>query len=304
MIRFPWRRSRSSGYSGVKAMLLALAGHSRAGSIRDAIRGHKALIRLLNVQDSLLAECRRLSSDQDGRVLWATPLGEIWTPAEASAKYLTSIIAEQVVDCYSHPSLPEPQGEVILDCGGNIGLYTRQALNRGAKLVVAVEPSSENAVCFRRNLAAEIESGKVILLEKALGDTEGELWLDTSNRGNPGSWSVSRIPGSQRHRVALTTVDRIVNDLGLSLLDRIKIDVEGYEVEVVTGARSALARFHPNFVLAAEHANEDVSEMIAALRQIDSVGDRYSFHCGLHRCDDHRRLHPQIIYAIRRPAAQ
>jgi FkbM family methyltransferase len=295
---FPWQRSRSSTYAAVKALLLAISGHSGASSILDAVRGHRALIRLTNIHDNLLSACRKLSCDQEGRVLWATPFGEIWTPAEASAKYLAGIIAEQMVECYSYPLLPAIQGEVIIDCGANVGMYTRHAVNRGARLVVAVEPSSENAICFRRNLAAEIQSGRVILLENALSDAAGELWLDTSNRRNPGSWSVSGVAGPHRDRVAVKTVDQIVDDLSLPRVDRLKIDVEGHEVQVVRGARATLTRFRPNFVLAVEHANEDVPEVIAALDGIDVIHGRYRFHSGLHRCDEHRRLHPQVLYWI------
>jgi hypothetical protein len=32
-------------------------------------------------------------------------------------------------------------GDVILDCGANVGVFTRTALNRPASLVVTVEPA-------------------------------------------------------------------------------------------------------------------------------------------------------------------
>jgi FkbM family methyltransferase len=243
--------------------------------------------------------CRITSSDSEGRNLWTTPVGDLWTPREASAKYLAGIVAEQMAGSYFHPSLPEHEGEIILDCGANIGVFARQAIKHGANVVVAIEPSSENAYCFRRNLAAEIRIGKVILVEKALGRHDGELWLDTSNRRNPGSWSVSSVATSHGHRVHLTTVDTIVGDLGLPRVDRIKVDVEGCEVSTMAGAGATLSRFSPSFVLAVEHANEDAAQVVSAIRQMDPVGTRYSFYFGFHRCDDRRRLLPQIVYGVR-----
>jgi FkbM family methyltransferase len=38
---------------------------------------------------------------------------------------------------------------VVLDCGANVGVHTREALERGAKLVVAIEPAPERmALCL------------------------------------------------------------------------------------------------------------------------------------------------------------
>jgi len=293
-----WSRSRSSAYARIKATVLALAGRYNAGSMREAVRGHSALIELTNTHDRLTPACIVISSDADGRILWNTPLGELWTPAEASAKYVAGIVAEQMVAAYSSSRRPDFRGEVVLDCGANVGIFTRNAVSRGAKLVVAVEPSSENALCFRRNLAAAIQSGKVILVEKALAECESELWLDTSNHRNPGSWVVSSSVGEEGQRVAVTTVDKIVQELGLQRVDRLKIDVEGFELKALMGARATLKRFEPKFAVAVEHNNQEVAQVISEISQ--TVGDRYRSHCSFYRCDDQRRLHPQMVYFVPR----
>jgi FkbM family methyltransferase len=44
-------------------------------------------------------------------------------------------------------------GDVVLDCGAGIGLFARQALKRGARTVIAIEPVPENLECLRRNLS-------------------------------------------------------------------------------------------------------------------------------------------------------
>ena len=291
-----WQRSRSPAYARLKAAVLTLAGRCTAGSIQDAVGGHAALIKLTNTHDRLTQACRAISLDVDGRSLWDTPLGELWTPAGSSPKYVAGIVAEQMMAAYSHPGMPECRGEIVLDCGANVGIFTRQAVSRGAKLVVAVEPSHENAVCLQRNLASEIDEGKVILVRKALGDQEGELWLDTSNRANPGSWTVSSHASPQGQSVVVTTVDKIVEDLRLPRVDRLKIDVEGFELAALVGAQATLAKWQPSFVVAVEHGNEDAAKVISAIRQIDDLGPRYRFHCGFHRCDEKRRLLPQIVY--------
>ena len=78
-------------------------------------------------------------------------------------------------------------GDVVLDVGAYIGTWTRQALALGAKQVVSIEPSPASIECLKRNLAAEIASGKVILVPKGIWDSEGKLTFfenSTSGVGN------------------------------------------------------------------------------------------------------------------------
>ena len=54
-------------------------------------------------------------------------------------------------------------GDVVLDCGANIGVFVRESLDAGAKTVVAIEPAPENIECLRRNFKDEIAAGRVIV---------------------------------------------------------------------------------------------------------------------------------------------
>ena len=297
-------RSRSPGYAGFKAMLLSLAARNAAGPFRDAVRGHADLVRQTNIHDSLVGLCSVSGGDEDGRILWSTPGGDLWSPRGASAKYVAGIVAEQVVDSYHHSSMPSWAGQVVIDCGANIGVFSRQAVRNGTELVIAIEPSRENALCFRRNLAADIASGRVILLETAVGDREGRLWLDTSNTANPGSWSVSANSGMHGHSVEMTTVDRIAGKYRPKRVGMIKIDVEGCELAVIRGAITTLEQHRPSFAVAVEHANEYPADIIPAIGNLQGVRGVYHFRCGFYRCDESRRLVPQIVYFIpRKPVA-
>lgn len=58
------------------------------------------------------------------------------------------------------------------------------------------------------------------------------------------------------------TIDDYVTDRGLSRLDLLKIDVEGYEMKVLKGALRSLARFKPRIILELSYYVGDISGSI------------------------------------------
>lgn len=118
---------------------------------------------------------------------------------------------------------------LAVDVGGHVGLLARE-MARDFGAVVAFEPVAENAECFRRNVTAE----NVTLHEMALGRAPGRVAILNHNV-NSGCWRASEGDG-----VELRTLD----SFGLSP-DLIKIDVEGFEGEVLLGATETLARSAP-----------------------------------------------------------
>ena len=51
---------------------------------------------------------------------------------------------------------------------------------------------------------------------------------------------------SERERhLALTTIDQLVDDLGLKRLDLLKIDIDGYDLRALLGATATIEKFMP-----------------------------------------------------------
>jgi FkbM family methyltransferase len=71
--------------------------------------------------------------------------------------------------------------DIVLDVGACIGTWTRQALDRGARLVIAIEPTPSSVECLKRNLAREIAGGQVVVYPKGIWDLEGALTLFGNN---------------------------------------------------------------------------------------------------------------------------
>ena len=139
---------------------------------------------------------------------------------------------------------------VALDVGANIGLATlamATALPASARLL-ALEPSPRNLVHLRRNLAANGFEQRVDVVAAAAGAEPGSLSFHESDYG-AGSHLVSghhladgAMPAV---RVPVETLDRVVSSRGLERLDFVKIDVEGFEPDVLAGGAGAIERFRP-----------------------------------------------------------
>lgn len=130
-------------------------------------------------------------------------------------------------------------GDVFVDVGANVGLFTIWALDCGAQ-VVAVEPDAAALTRLRENLA--LNGYQAELHQCALGDVRGTLPM-TSNLGVANFVAfddvVEQSPSSHATRlVEVATLDDIIGDREIA---GAKIDVEGAELRVLEGAAHALA---------------------------------------------------------------
>ena len=124
----------------------------------------------------------------------------------------------------------------------------------------------------------------------ALSDTEGSQLLRVpvvptrahfrgSTRDPAGDAAFASLP-HREVRVPTTTLDRIVEEQGLSRVDVLKCDVEGAELLVLAGAREVLRRHRPAVVLEADDAHqarEDATagDVLAEVRAHDYRVYRY-----------------------------
>lgn len=130
-----------------------------------------------------------------------------------------------------------------LDVGANIGLSSLCMLDIFSQAeVVAFEPSKESFTLLSQNIEMNGLKDRVRLEELAVGDQEGELGFDFNPDFAAGSRLSADAAGS--YRVKVVTLDGYLEKAG-GRLDFIKIDVEGYEIAALHGARRTLAKDKP-----------------------------------------------------------
>ncbi len=197
--------------------------------------------------------CTVAARDEKARlVLLNTPSGDFWVP-EGSEKPMTVFLAQQRAKVYGTDGFAPRRGEIVLDCGAHVGAYTRQALNLGAAVVVAIEPAPENIECLARNFAEEIKAGRVIVCPKGVWKGEAVLALFAYAHNSGAASFVG--PGREEFatvKAAVTSIDRLVSELGLKRVDFIKMSVNGAAPEALEGARGTLTAYHPRLAVSVE----------------------------------------------------
>lgn len=141
-------------------------------------------------------------------------------------------------------------GDVFVDVGANIGLYSLYAAKRtAASVIYAVEPESQNFARLCRNIALNGLTN-VIPCNIALSDREGLSLLYVSNLESGSAlhgldgWSPYRIADTDcplRQGTIALTLDRLIETYGMPLPSMLKIDVDGIEEKILAGAAEALA---------------------------------------------------------------
>lgn len=147
------------------------------------------------------------------------------------------------------------EGDVVFDVGANIGttalLFSRHAGKTGS--VFAVEPVTHQVL--RKNMSANhVENVTAIPL--AVAEKPGHTDILISDYCLNSSISQSETPQgyhSFRKRIELSTLDLLVEQLGIQRLDFIKMDIEGAEEWALRGAVKTIERYRPKWSISSYH---------------------------------------------------
>jgi len=161
-----------------------------------------------------------------------------------------SIIEERRNEVHFYQSLLEgfPKGGLIFDVGANQGSKSTVFLNLGAR-VVAVEPDEANqAILKEMFLNFRLAKKQLVIVGQALSDRSAKetMWIDEPGsakntlsrkwvdalRGDEQRFGHS-LKFGQRKEIETTTLDHLFSVFGVPFF--IKIDVEGFELNVLKG---------------------------------------------------------------------
>jgi FkbM family methyltransferase len=142
--------------------------------------------------------------------------------------------------------LPAIKNGVLFDVGANHGSYTRflRRLSPGSR-IHAFEPHPKTFASLQQRAAGPL----VTLVNMAVSDRSGTVQLydfaedDGSTQASLAQASVGLFdPDTISHTVEATTIDAYMAQAGIDTIDFLKIDTEGFDINVLRGAKGALDR--------------------------------------------------------------
>jgi len=132
--------------------------------------------------------------------------------------------------------------DCFVDVGANSGFYSVMFATKGlAGRIIAFEPDPVNHARLMTNLGLNGLTGRIEVHPLALGDAAGEVKLyqgASSNRGESTIAVPEQTPQETTFQVTQIRFDDEFRLAGQSLI--IKLDVEGYEFQVLAGMTRAL----------------------------------------------------------------
>ena len=151
------------------------------------------------------------------------------------------------------------QSETIFDIGANIGqtalnmLKTQKSKGLNAT-IYAFEPYPKTFYKLETNIALN-KSDHIQAFNLGLSTEKGMLYMAQHSPYNSGGFRMME-KSTNAISVPVISLDEFVYENYITHIDFIKIDVEGFEIQVIEGARKTLETFKP--ILVFEYSLENI----------------------------------------------
>ena len=183
------------------------------------------------------------------------------------------------IRCYKYAKYRNPElklistlvnkDQVSIDVGANLGLFT-SFMSKASAQVYAFEPNPYPL----ENLKGLVDKN-VTVLPIALGNIDESTEIRIPHHENGWSSNGASLARSDEDNGKLITIEcRKLDSLNIQNVGFIKIDVEGFEIEVLKGAEKIIARDKPSMIIENEEVHtKDTNELFRVMN--DYGYDKY-----------------------------
>ncbi|MCI2426187.1 FkbM family methyltransferase [Candidatus Acetothermia bacterium] len=165
------------------------------------------------------------------------------------------------------------EGSIVYDVGAHVGFYTLLAseiVGQSGK-VIAFEPLPRNLCYLNKHLSLN-KCGNVKVIEATVAEESGTAFFTEGADSSMGHISLAG-----NIEIKKVAIDELVLNREIPPPEYLKIDVEGAELLVLSGAKKILHDFAPVIFLATHGAgiHQQCCEILKSLGyQLQSIGDK------------------------------
>lgn len=138
------------------------------------------------------------------------------------------------------------EGDIVIDCGANIGISTSNAVARGCRKVYAIEPVLNQQLVKCQKLF----QGKMEIHEIAFSDYIGKSCIYINPMAvNDNSLCHITNTVTVKKEVEVTTLDAFVEKEGIEKVDFIKLYIDDEKGRMIQGAQRTLKNYSPKLAI-------------------------------------------------------
>lgn len=202
------------------------------------------------------------------------------TPSWTALWRVTTIFSKE--PCTVEWILGFKSGEVLVDIGANVGMYSVFAAIASGVRVYAFEPEAQNFALLNHNIRENSLSERVTAWPVALSDHSefSQLYLGNTliggschSFGEKVDYNLKPFEPAAVQGAVATTLDSLIEAGTIPVPNHIKIDVDGFEHKVVAGAAQTLRNEKLSSVLVEISPNIDLHQ--ALIKKLGEYGFTY-----------------------------
>lgn len=173
-------------------------------------------------------------------------------------------------------------GDVLVDVGANVGMYTVWAAKTRGVRVFAFEPESQNFALLNRNILLNSLGDQVNAYCLAMSDVAGLSQLHLSqfmaggschSLGEQVDFKHEPMKPAYSQGCVSARLDDLVAGGVVPEPDHIKIDVDGFEPKVITGARRIIEGDKLRSLLI--EVNQNLADHMQMVAELNALGFRH-----------------------------
>ena len=221
--------------------------------------------------------------DDKSRLIFTSLIQYRLLPAKT---FLERAYDEEYAQYFDKELIECDENEVFVDCGGFIGDTVQSYIEQGFqyKKIFVFEPEEENIEKCKETMQ---NKDNIELFPYGVGEKREELWLDGT--GSSSSFlGEKKIGGVYGKRQIIVSLDEEIKEP----VTWIKMDVEGFEIPALLGAKHHIQNESPKLTICLYHI---VSDMWEIPRLIDTINPNYEYSIRHHHKEQNWET---VLYAI------
>lgn len=161
---------------------------------------------------------------------------------------------------------------IVVDLGANIGAFSVYAAKLGAKKVIAVEPQPDNIELLKKNIdenKQHVPDCEFIVDYHAIGFETNEAFINNAHGDSRIIHEREKSEGMTK--VSMITLQQLFEMYELEYIDVLKIDVEGYEGNIIINAPEKILNLCRYITIEYDQHSSDLGAIVEKLSKTHQV---------------------------------